>query len=201
MHNGPIVIIDDDDALRDSLAFLLGTNGFKTNSYKDARSFFDDIANVKPSCIITDVRMPGMTGIELVRQLKQRRIDTPVIVITGHGDVALAVSAMKAGACDFLEKPFDESVLLPALRFAINSAQNASMRSDLRSDAEKMIQSLSGREKDVLAGLIAGRTNKMIAIDLDISPRTVEVYRANIMSKTQSKTMSDLMRLALAAGM
>jgi two-component system response regulator FixJ len=151
-------------------------------------------------CVITDVRMPEMSGLELLRRLREMKIVVPVIVITGHADVPLAVEAMKFGAIDFLEKPFDDEVLLASVRAALERQQGETKRHAERSDIESRIAALSNRERDVLIGLVAGRANKQIAYDLGISPRTVEIYRANLMDKMQAGSLSDLVRMALIAG-
>ena len=155
----------------------------------------------KLSCVITDVRMPGMSGIDLLRRLRELKIDVPVIVITGHGDVPLAVEAMKVGAVDFLEKPFDDEVLLASVRAAIERQGGEVRRNAERTEIESKLAALSNRERDVLGGLVAGRANKQIAFDLGISPRTVEIYRANLMNKMQAGSLSDLVRMALIVGM
>ena len=196
-----IHIIDDDAAMRDSLAFLLDVNGYAAKAYETANDFLKDAAPQPSSCIISDIRMPGMNGIELVRKLKSSVAGCPVILITGHGDVALAVEAMKAGAVDFIEKPFDDAALLDAIRSALNSPPTTTAEGSARKDAEGRLAGLSPRERDVLRGLLAGKINKVIAHDLSISPRTVEVYRANLMAKTRARSMSELMRIALAAGL
>ena len=196
-----IHIIDDDAAMRDSLAFLLDVNGYAVKAYETADAFLKDAAARTSSCIISDIRMPGMNGIELVRKLRSEAAACPVILITGHGDVALAVEAMKAGASDFIEKPFDDSALLEAIRSALSSRPAATGAGSARKEAEARLAELSPRERDVLRGLVAGKINKVIAHDLNISPRTVEVYRANLMAKTGSRSMSELMRIALAAGL
>lgn len=202
MTANPVIhVIDDDRAMRDSLTFLLGVHGFQASAYDSAAGFLGAIARKRPDCIVTDVRMPGMSGLELVTHLRAEGINSPVIVITGHGDVALAVEAMKAGVLDFLEKPFDDEVFLSAVRNALELASKTTSTGEVKAEAEKKLAVLSPRERDVLAGLVAGKTNKMIAIELDISARTVEVYRANLMSKTQTKNVSELMRIALAAGL
>jgi two-component system response regulator FixJ len=194
-------IIDDDAAMRDSLAFLLDVNGFKPLSYDSANVFLSEIAGDTSGCVVSDIRMPGMNGIELVRKLKSEGSACPVILITGHGDVALAVEAMKAGAADFIEKPFDDAVLLGAIRSALDVRPSAQGDSAAKREAEARLAELSPRERDVLQGLVAGKINKVIAHDLSISPRTVEVYRANLMAKTGARSMSELMRIALAAGL
>ena len=194
-------IIDDDAAMRDSLAFLLDVNGFKPLSYDSANAFLSEIATDISGCVVSDIRMPGMNGIELVRKLKSEGSTCPVILITGHGDVTLAVEAMKAGAGDFIEKPFDDAVLLGAIRSALETRPAIQGDSSVKSEAEARLAELSPRERDVLQGLVAGKINKVIAHDLSISPRTVEVYRANLMAKTGARSMSELMRIALAAGL
>jgi two-component system, LuxR family, response regulator FixJ len=196
-----IHIIDDDAAMRDSLAFLLDVNGYAAKTYETANDFLQDTAAQASSCIISDIRMPGMNGIELVRKLRSAGFRSPVILITGHGDVALAVEAMKAGAADFIEKPFDDIALLDAIRAALDAGLATLGESSGRKEAEARLADLSPRERDVLQGLVAGKINKVIAHDLSISPRTVEVYRANLMAKTGARSMSELMRLALAAGL
>jgi two-component system, LuxR family, response regulator FixJ len=196
-----IHVIDDDAAMRDSLAFLLDVNGFQAMVYESADAFLGGIGNEAIKCVISDIRMPGMNGIELVRKLKGQGAACPVILITGHGDVALAVEAMKAGAVDFIEKPFDDEALLGAIRAALGARATSPEESTARKEAEARLAELSPRERDVLQGLVAGKINKVIAHDLSISPRTVEVYRANLMAKTGARSMSELMRIALAAGL
>ena len=196
-----IHVIDDDSAMRDSLAFLLDVNGYKPQVYESASGFLKEASVDAPKCIVSDIRMPDMNGIELLKKLKSEGSMCPVILITGHGDVALAVDAMKAGAVDFIEKPFDDEVLLSAIRLALNTRAAEPANSAARAEAEARLADLSPRERDVLQGLVAGKINKVIAHDLSISPRTVEVYRANLMAKTGARSMSELMRLALAAGL
>lgn len=196
-----IHVIDDDTAMRESLAFLLDVNGYKPRVHESAGAFLNEAIADTPCCIVSDIRMPGMNGIELVRKLKSQGSMCPVILITGHGDVALAVEAMKAGAVDFIEKPFDDEILLNAIRSALAARPDAAVESSARKEAEARLAELSPRERDVLQGLVAGKINKVIAHDLSISPRTVEVYRANLMAKTGARSMSELMRIALAAGL
>jgi two-component system, LuxR family, response regulator FixJ len=194
-------VIDDDDASRQSLAFLLQTADIEVETYPSAAAFLDRVAGVGASCIITDVRMPGMSGIDLLRRLKDLKVEAPVIVITGHGDIALAVEAMKIGAADFLEKPFDDEVLLASVRSALRQRDVDEKRHAERAEVESRLAALSNRERDVLEGLVAGRANKQIAYELGISPRTVEIYRANLMNKMQAGSLSDLVRMALVVGM
>lgn len=198
----PVVhIIDDDEGLRESLAFLLRSANLEVRSFESAKAFLDELPHAMPGCVITDVRMPEMSGIELLRRLKELKIGAPVIVITGHGDIALAVEAMKMGAADFFEKPFDDDLLVASVRAALRRREDQTKRGAERAEIEHRISSLSPREKDVLAGLIEGRANKQIAFDLGISPRTVEIYRANLMNKMQAGSLSDLVRMALISEM
>jgi len=194
-------VVDDDAAMRDSMPFLLDVNGFKPQVYDSASALLAESPMDALSCVVSDIRMPGMNGIELVRELKSKGSTSPVILITGHGDVALAVEAMKAGAVDFIEKPFDDAVLLGAIRSALDTRPAIQGDSSAKTEAEARLAELSPRERDVLQGLVAGKINKVIAHDLSISPRTVEVYRANLMAKTGARSMSELMRIALAAGL
>src|SRR5499426_86995 len=192
-------VIDDDEAARDSLAFLLRTAKIDVKTYESATAFLAVASNVKSGCIITDVRMPEISGIDLLRRLKELNICVPVIVVTGHGDVPLAVEAMKVGAAEFLEKPFDDEVLLNAVRSALNKQNTDSKRQAERADIDSRLAALSNRERDVLQGLVSGLANKQIAFNLGISPRTVEIYRANLMTKMQASSLSDLVRMALIA--
>ncbi|WP_338691687.1 response regulator FixJ [Bradyrhizobium sp. 26S5] len=196
-----ILVIDDDPAMRDSLAFLLDVNGFAVMTYETATDFLDHFASSTVDCIVSDIRMPGMSGLELVRKLKADAAACPVILMTGHGDVALAVEAMKAGAVDFIEKPFEDETLLRAIGEALRTQSAVPADGSARREAEARLVDLSPRERDVLRGLVAGKINKVIAHDLGISPRTVEVYRANLMAKTNVRSMSELMRIAIAAGL
>lgn len=192
-------VIDDDEASRQSLAFLLQTADIAVQTYASATAFLDQIANAVAGCIITDVRMPGLSGIDLLRRLNDMKIEVPVIVITGHGDVPLAVEAMKNGAVDFLEKPYDDEALLASVRATLRQRGADEKRNAERAEIERRLAGLSHRERDVLSGLIAGRANKQIAYDLGISPRTVEIYRANLMNKMQAGSLSELVRMALVA--
>jgi two-component system response regulator FixJ len=197
----PIVhLIDDDEAIRTSLSFVLEMNGLPARTYASALEFLAVADTLEGGCIVTDVRMPEMSGLELVRKLKERAVRLPVVVITGHGDVPLAVEAMRAGVVDFIEKPFDDEVLLRSIRMALDSKAESDAHAEERQRFERMLATLSGRETDVLRGVVAGKMNKVIAFDLGISQRTVEVYRANVMSKTHAANLSELVRIALLAG-
>jgi len=201
MATSLVHVIDDDDALRDSLSFLLGTARIEVKAYESAEAFLSALPSVTSGCIITDVRMPHMSGIDLLRKLNELRIALPVIVMTGHGDVQLAVEAMKIGAADFIEKPFDDEMLLNAVRAALDRWEDKSQEISERDRYVEKLKTLSSRERDVLEGLIAGKANKVIAFDLGISPRTVEIYRANVMTKTGANSLSELVRMAMLAGL
>jgi two-component system response regulator FixJ len=202
MHPEPVVhVIDDDEAVRQSLALLLTSAGLRAQTYDGPRAFLAALPAMAPGCIITDMRMPGMSGLELMVHLGTLGSTRPVILITGHADVALAVEAMKRGAVDFLEKPFDDAALISAVRKAVHVgpvdvAQDADART-----ARAAVSALSAREKDVVRGLVDGKTNKMIARDLGISARTVEEYRATAKSKLGVRTLPALVRIALRAGL
>ena len=190
-------VIDDDEAMRQSLAFLFRTARIQAETYESASAFLSALPQIKVGCVVTDVRMPGLSGLDLLRRLRELNIGVPVIVITGHGDVPLAVEAMKGGAADFLEKPFDDEALLGAVRSALSKNATDHERQAQKSAIKERLASLSNRERDVLQGLVAGNPNKTIAYDLGISPRTVEIYRANVMTKMQAGSLSDLVRMAI----
>ncbi|MFG1299511.1 response regulator FixJ [Xanthobacter sp. V3C-3] len=198
-----IHVIDDDEAVRQSLAFLLATAGHTVHEHPSARHFLEaglPAADPDAACIITDVRMPDMTGIDLLRLLKEKGSTVPVVVVTGHGDVPLAVEAMKLGAADFLEKPFDDVAILDTVKSALALRQRSSQQDALREQVADRIAALSQRERQVLECLVAGQANKTIAYELGISPRTVEVYRANVMTKMKAQSLSELVRMALLSG-
>jgi two-component system, LuxR family, response regulator FixJ len=201
LSNSQVVhVIDDDAAVRQSLAFLLSTAGLAVRVHESAVAFLDALPEAQDGCIVTDIRMPGMDGLELQRRLRANRIGLPVIVITGHGDVALAVEAMKAGAADFIEKPFDDEILLAAIQLALTRHADSARRDAQFADVRGRLALLSLREREVLDGLVAGKPNKIIAHDLGISARTVEVYRANVMTKMQADSLSALVRMVLVDG-
>lgn len=201
MSSSQIVhVVDDDVAVRQSLAFLLSTAGYAVRVHESAVAFLAALPDVRDGCVVTDIRMPGMDGLELQRQLRTLKVGLPVIVITGHGDIALAVQAMKAGAVDFIEKPFDDEVLLAAIRTALVSHVQDVERDARIAEVHRRLESLSDRERDVLEGLVAGKPNKIIAHELGISARTVEVYRANVMTKMRADSLSELVRMAILSG-
>jgi two-component system response regulator FixJ len=201
MLSNPLVhVIDDDAPARDSMHFLLRSHKINAQIYDSAKAFLSILPTVKGGCIITDVRMPEISGVDLLRRLSEMGVKMPVIVITGHGDLQLAVEAMKLGAVDFLEKPFEEQVLISSVRSALSRWQEAAHKEAERAEMQERLATLSGREGDVLQGLVAGKPNKIIAHELDISPRTVEVYRANVMTKMMAASLSDLVRMAVVAG-
>jgi two-component system, LuxR family, response regulator FixJ len=200
-NDAVVHVIDDDEAVRESLAFLLGTAGLTVETYETAVNFLGRIGQVAAGCVITDVRMPGMTGIELLRELKESGIGLPVVVMTGHGDIPLAVEAMKLGAVEFLEKPFEEEMVLSAVRLALGRHEREREHEAEIAAVTERLQGLSQRERQVLEGLVAGHPNKTIAYDLGISPRTVEIYRANLMTKMDASSLSQLVRMALIVDM
>jgi len=196
MASDPIVyVIDDDEGARDALEFLLDTAGIRVRSFASADAFLAASPQLAGACIVTDVRMPGTSGIELVEEMKRRGVAVPVIVITGHADVPLAIQALHAGVADFIEKPFDDEVMLAALRKAIATQASEEQAQVERQEVRDRIAALSGREREVMDGLVRGEANKAIAFDLGISARTVEVYRANVMMKMHARTLSDLVRM------
>jgi two-component system response regulator FixJ len=196
---GTVHVIDDDEAVRESIAFLFRSAQLEVRVYDSAPAFLSKISEAPKGCIVTDVRMPEVSGIDLLGRLKELKSTLPVIIMTGHGDVPLAVEAMKAGAVDFIEKPFDDDVMLAAVRAALTRGETVGKREAERAEIEERLKRLSARERDVLQGLLSGHPNKIIAYNLGISPRTVEIYRANVMSKMQAPSLSDLVRMALTA--
>ena len=199
-HRGKVYVIDDDEAMRDSLDFLLGAADFHVTLFESAQHFLDALPDVSLGCIVSDIRMPGIDGIEMLKRLKSSRITFPVVIMTGHGDVPLAVEAMKLGAADFLEKPFEDDRLIGMIDIALKQAESGAQSEAVTAEIAARIASLSPRERQVMDGLIAGLSNKLIAREYDISPRTIEVYRANVMTKMQVASLSELVRLAMRAG-
>jgi len=196
-----VYVIDDDAAMRDSLNFLLEAANFDVTLFENAANFLEAFPSLDFGCVVSDVRMPGIDGIELLKRLKALDSRFPIVIITGHGDVPLAVEAMKLGAVDFLEKPFEDDRLLRMIESAIVQGEPAAKDEAVTRDIAARIATLSPRERQVMDGLIAGLSNKMIARNYDISPRTIEVYRANVMTKMQANSLSELVRLAMRAGL
>ncbi|WP_395022339.1 response regulator FixJ [Dongia sp.] len=199
--NAVVHVIDDDESVRHALAFLLATSGIPVRVHESGDAFLETVDGLQPGCILTDIRMPGIDGLALQRRLAELGINLPVIVMTGHGDVPMAVEAMKWGAVDFIEKPFDDAVLLKAIQTALDRYSEQGQREYEAAQITAKVNGLSIRERQVLDGLIAGRANKTIAHDLEISPRTVEIHRANVMTKMGAGSLSELVRMALLAGL
>lgn len=200
VHHAPIVhVVDDDEAVRDSVRALLEGAGFACASYESARNFLET-DGLAPGCALIDVRMPEMDGLTLLRELAARRREIAVIIMTGFGDVPLAVKAMKEGAVDFVEKPMPRDVLIDAVRRALQRAKEAQSTADEKCEAKARFARLTDRERDVLELLVVGDANKIIAHKLGISPRTVEIHRGRLMEKTQARSLAELVRMALAAG-
>ena len=196
-----IHIVDDEEAIRRSAGFMLKTSGYAVSTYASGDAFLQAAKEAEPGCVLLDVRMPGMDGLEVQKVMAERGIAMPVVVLTGHGDITVAVRAMKGGAVDFIEKPFEKAVLLTAITAAFERLDDVEARAARASDAAVAIAALTSREQDVLKGMAQGLPNKTIAFDLGISPRTVEVHRANLMAKLQVKSLSEALRLAFAAGL
>ena len=193
-------IVDDEEAVRKSLAFLLTMSGFAVKMHESATDFLAAASSIRNGVLVTDLRMPDMTGVELLRNLVNANASLPAVVITGHGDVPMAVEAMKAGATDFIEKPFEDVVLIEAIQRAAEQLADKPLELDDVASIQTRLGRLSDRERQVLSGVVAGLPNKSIAYDLNISPRTVEVHRANVMAKMQATSLPQLVRMALAAG-
>jgi two-component system response regulator FixJ len=201
MTGKPVIhVVDDDAAVRDSLAFVLGTAGWDVSCYASGAALLDVADGLAPGLIVTDVRMPGMNGLELIERLKQRGVRHPVIVLTGHADVSMAVEAMKSGVVDFLEKPFDDGALQAAVQRGLNMQPDTGRDQAGRADILSRLAQLTARELDVFHAVAAGESNKSAGLLLGISPRTVEIYRANVMEKMQARTLADLVRMSLIAG-
>ena len=198
MTDDYIFVVDDDADIRDSMRMLLEVAGFKVRSFTSAKHFLAD-DHPKTGCLIADIRMPDMSGLELQEEVTRRHIDLPVIIITGHGDVPLAVQAMKSGAIDFLEKPFSDDMILGSVRRALEVGSRARGRAAETKAAKDLLAALTPRERGVLDKLVQGRSNKVVAYELGISPRTVEIHRAHIMNKMEASSLSDLVRLVLTA--
>ena len=200
MSRGRVYVIDDEEAMRDSLEFLLGSADFDVALFESAEVFLNSIANLEFGCVVSDVRMPGIDGIELLRRMKAQQCRFPTVIMTGHGDVPLAVEAMKLGAVDFLEKPFDDELMIAMIDAGLKRAEPEARQQAITREIADRVATLSPRERQVMDGLVAGLSNKSIAREYDISPRTIEVYRANVMTKMQAGSLSELVRLAMQAG-
>jgi two-component system, LuxR family, response regulator FixJ len=199
MTKGTVFIVDDDEAVRDSLCALLEAEGYSVEAFASANAFLAGFKQQEACCVIADIRMPDMDGLELQEEIIGRGWGLPVVIITGHGDVPLAVRAMKAGAVDFIEKPFDDEVLRASIDRGIAQSRRKRGESAMAQEVETRIAQLTAREREVMEHLVAGRPNKVIAHRMDISPRTVEVHRGRVMEKMQARSLSDLVRMALTA--
>ena len=194
-------LVDDEEAIRRSASFMLKTSGFRVLSYESGVELLKTVRALEPGVVLLDIRMPQMDGLEVQRALQEQGCGLPVVIMTGHGDVTVAVQAMKAGAVDFIEKPFEKQTLLSALAAAGKRLASASVQSTRSAEAQVRLNALSPRERDVLLGLVRGLPNKTIAYDLGISPRTVEIHRANLMDKLEVRSLSEALRIAFAAGL
>jgi two-component system response regulator FixJ len=192
-------LVDDDEAIRRSVGFMLKTSGYHVRTYESGVGLLKGAPNLEPGCILLDIRMPGMDGLQVQGALRDKGVSLPMIIMTGHGDVSLAVQAMKAGAVDFIEKPFEKAVLLSAIEHAVERLKRSAANQDRADEATVRLQALTPREREVLDGLAKGLPNKTIAYDLGISPRTVEIHRANVMSKLGVRSLSEALRIAFAA--
>lgn len=202
MNDGKrVYLVDDDEAIRHSASFMLRSSGYSVKTFSTGVEFLDAVDDLGAGCILLDVRMPEISGLEVQDALNERGVALPVVVMTGHGDVTVAVQAMKAGAVDFIEKPFDKAVLIEAIEDGFGRIAQASSDLSRRQQAEARLRVLTPRELDVLHGLALGHPNKTIAHDLGISPRTVEVHRANLMQKLEVASLSEALRVAFATGL
>lgn len=202
MTDRPLIhLVDDDEAIRHSASFMLRAAGYRVQTYHDGVAFLEVAEDAEPGCILLDVQMPRLDGLGVLAELKTRGVGMPVIVLTGHGDVSVAVQAMKGGAVDFVEKPYEKAVLLASLNAAFGRVEERSSREQLEKDAHRRLALLTDRERDVLKGLVEGLTNKAIAERFSISPRTVEIHRAHVMQKLEVDSLSAALRLAFASGL
>jgi two-component system response regulator FixJ len=192
-------LVDDDEAIRRSVGFMLKTSGFTVRTYESGVELMKAAGGLETGCILLDIRMPGMDGLQVQKALREKGVGLPVIIMTGHGDVSLAVQAMKAGAIDFIEKPFEKAVLLSGIEHAMERLKRSAANHDRAGEAVVRLQALTPREREVLDGLAKGLPNKTIAYDLGISPRTVEIHRANVMTKLGVRSLSEALRIAFAA--
>lgn len=196
-----IHVVDDEDTVRRSVTFMLKTSGYQVETWSSGQAFLKEVKHAEHGCILLDVRMPEIEGLEVQRMLAERGVTMPIVIMTGHGDISIAIRAMKGGAVDFLEKPFEKAVLIGAIEEAFQRIANATNLSLRAVEAETILGALTAREREVLDGLAKGLPNKTIAYDLNISPRTVEVHRANVMTKLDVRSLSDALRIAFAAGL
>jgi len=196
-----VFVVDDDQAVRDSVRWLIETNGRQAKTFASAREFLDQYDGMQPGCLVLDIRMPGMTGLELQDHLNEARIDLPTIFVTGHADVPMAIRAVKSGAFDFLEKPFDDQLLMSRIEQAIELDEQRRSAPDALFDIHRRVNRLTRREKQVMQGVSIGQSNKEIAEDLDLSPKTIEVYRARVMQKMQAENLASLVRMLVHIGM
>ena len=192
-------LVDDDEAIRRSVGFMLKTSGFQVRVYESGIEFLKSASSLEPGCVLLDIRMPVMDGLEVLAALRAKGVSLPVIIMTGHGDVSLAVQAMKAGALDFIEKPFEKAILVSAIDHGVERLKRSAADVDGADEAAVKLKALTPREREVLDGLAKGLPNKTIAYDLGISPRTVEIHRANLMTKLGVRSLSEALRIAFAA--
>lgn len=196
-----IHIVDDEESIRRSVSFMLKTSGYRVETWTSGHAFLKEVRHAEHGCILLDVRMPEIDGLEVQRTLAERGVTMPIVIMTGHGDISIAIRAMKAGAVDFLEKPFEKAALINAIEESFQRIADSASASARAAEAEVILAALTARERDVLEGLAKGLPNKTIAYDLGISPRTVEVHRANLMTKLEVRSLSDALRIAFAAGL
>ncbi len=201
MTDFPIYLIDDDESVRRSVGFMLKTSGYIVEDFVSGVDFLSRVKHLAPGCILLDIRMPDKDGLQVQAELNERGVAFPIVIMTGHGDIDMAVKAMKGGATDFIEKPFEKVQLVGALKQAAHRLADDERHHARRNEAQLLLNALTPREQDVLDGLVKGHPNKTIGYDLGISPRTVEIHRANLMQKVAVHTLSDLLRIAFAAGL
>jgi two-component system response regulator FixJ len=200
MEKSNVYIVDDDDGVRDSLQILLESSGHAVRGFASPQEFLDAVGSVDFGCILVDLQMPGMDGLELQHRLRALNVKLPVIVVTAHGDIATAVEAMRSGAIDFVEKPFSDDAILTSIKLALADRPKPNAEDQVRAAILERLKILSPREREVLDGMVAGHPNKIIAFNLSLSPRTVEIHRARVMDKMQARSLSELVRLAITAG-
>jgi two-component system response regulator FixJ len=200
MEKSNVYIVDDDDGVRDSLQILLESSGHTVRGFASPQEFLDVVGSIDFGCILVDLQMPGMDGLELQHRLRALNVKLPVIVVTAHGDIATAVEAMRSGAIDFVEKPFSDDAILTSIKMALADRPKLNAEDQIRAAILERLKILSPREREVLDGMVAGHPNKVIAFNLSLSPRTVEIHRARVMDKMQARSLSELVRLAITAG-